>query len=386
MTARQIIWVTMSSAAASSAVPRHRSSASSRRALREDGLGEHRGRRRQQRAVAHRLQGARPRRAAATSASPGCAGEQPHERLVVRHAGARGCRARCRVALASRRSASARANSPCIACSDAMGLTIDATATGLAATTARNASQRRSASSTGVGPSTRGGRAPAEDREQLALVAGARARTPRPAPSRRRPRRPAPPSTPPARAATTRAAPGRGRRPAPARRARRRPRRARRPRCRWSDRSPGARTRARPRARGPQRGGRRGVDRLVEHLRGVGQPAGLEQRRAERRQQRRPRGRRRPAPAATARSSSPAAAAGSPRPSAARDGGLQPRIGRARASARSCVARAARARRPAGRPARGGGRRPRRRPRAGRSSQSRQRGVQLDARCLGTPA
>ena len=150
-TLRQMIWVTMIFGRAG--VGRHREScpASSRLPLGIHRLGEHRERGRQQPPVAHRGE-LLDARAQWDLGQRRPASEHPDERLVMRHPPL--LPSWSSVSLASSRKLVRSSNRPCIACSDASGLTISAAATGLGATSSRNPSQRRIASSTGVGPST----------------------------------------------------------------------------------------------------------------------------------------------------------------------------------------------------------------------------------------
>ena len=117
----------------------------------------------------------------------------------------------CRIVLASSSSRPRESCSPRMACSSASGLSVDATAAGLAATSARNASHRAIASSTGVGPERGDHRAPADEREPLPVAARALARRRPPRPTPRRPRPHVPPSRRAARAAAPRGT-GRSRR------------------------------------------------------------------------------------------------------------------------------------------------------------------------------
>ena len=160
-------------------------------------------------------------------------------------------------------------------------------AIGLARTSARNASQRRIASSTGVGPSTAASRAPADDVEQLAPAARACALSAATSPGRvgapdapRVPRELAAQQPRPALAALVAAGSqdGQGGVDDPPRPG------GHRPRLRLEPHELALDLGACPQARLGRPG-----DRLVEDARGVGQAARLEQRRPERRQQLGPR-------------------------------------------------------------------------------------------------
>ena len=210
------------------------------------------------------------------------AGEQPHERLVVRDARAEPAELVAAISFASRSNASATSNSPRIACSDASGLSVQARATGLTlscvakslAAADRVVHRRRS--------EHRCRRAPADDPEPLAARPR---RTLRRAPRRRRR---APPVRGPIDVRRAETRPGTGRAdPLRARAGAERPPRRGRPRSMPMLVSSSSRTNSRSISRPCLHRRRHGASRSRRRARSSSSVrARLEQRRAEGRQQR----------------------------------------------------------------------------------------------------